>query len=334
MGYLVNLNVTDYAATLDRLQPEAYLIQANTAVNTGLNFANALLSCQGFEGTYAAIREHQCSWAKAGGGVTTLNPSASTTGFTENAFRVQAGTQLQLKPDWFVGFGGGYERAHVTSGPAIVDANRIDIGATLKYVNGPWLLAGAIDGGYVSADGYRSIGLPTPNVTATSTSNLWHLDGKLRAAYLLEAGAWSAKPMAEFDVIYLYMPAFAESGAGALSLNVSSMSQTLVAGTPAVEFGATLHGGDHYLRPHVSFGMTFFSTNTMSVGANFAGAPAGTAPFITSTTFPDSVAKVSAGFDILSARQTGGLDVRLQYDGQFANGYQSHNGGAKVSMRF
>jgi hypothetical protein len=46
------------------------------------------------------------------------------------------------------------------------------------------------------------------------------------------------------------------------------------------------------------------------------------------------VGKVAAGVDLISARQTGGLDIRLQYDGQFANDYQSHAGSAKFSMRF
>jgi hypothetical protein len=334
MAYLTNISLADYAAVLNRLHPEPYLIQANNTVNSGMGFTSALLSCQGFEGTYAAIREHQCAWARAGGGISMLNPSAGTSGFTEDAARVQAGAQFQFRPDWFVGFGTGYERAHITSGAATVDANRIDIGATLKYVNGPWLLAGALDGGYVASDGYRYIGLPTPSATATSTSGLWHLDGRLRAAFLLERNAWYAKPMVDLDLIYLNMPGFSESGAGPLSLNVNGMANVLFAATPAIEFGTTLNGGDHYLRPHVSFGMTFFSTDTLSVGANFAGAPAGLAPFITSTAFPEAVAKVSAGFDIISARQTGGLDLRLQYDGQYANGFQSHNGGLKASMRF
>ena len=78
--------------------------------------------------------------------------------------------------------------------------------------------------------------------------------------------------------------------------------------------------------------MTFLSENSMSAAAAFAGAPAAATPF--TPTFPSTIAKVSTGIDIISARLTGGIDVRLQYDGQFASGYQSHNGGAKFSMRF
>jgi hypothetical protein len=139
--------------------------------------------------------------------------------------------------------------------------------------------------------------------------------------------------MVDGDLIYAYIPAFSEWGAGPLSLNVNSMSNALFAATPAVEFGGTFFsGGDHYLRPRLVAGVTFLSENSMSVGASFAGAPA--SPFVTSSTFPGTIFKLSAGLDIISAKLTGGLDIRLQYDGQFAEGYQSHNGGAKFSMRF
>ena len=335
MGFLVNLNATDYAAALQRLSPAPFMVQANNTFTAGLAFANSMLSCQGFDGTYAAIREHQCAWAKVTGGITTQNANSENLGYREEAARIGAGTQLQIQPDWCVGFGAGYERGHVTSGAAVLDANRYDIGLTAKYVPGPWLLAAAVDGGYAEVNAYRNIGgFPQPNLTANSNSGIWHLDGKLRGAYLLETANVYAKPMADFDVIYLYMPAFSEYGAGALGLNVNSMSDVLFAGTPAVEFGATFNAGGYYLRPHATLGATFFSKNSLSVGATFAGTPAGVAPFITSSTFPQTVARLSAGLDLISSKLTGGVDIRLQYDGMFADGYQSHTGGAKVSVRF
>jgi hypothetical protein len=335
MGFLVNLNATDYAAALQRLSPAPFMIQANNTFSAGLAFANSMLSCQGFDGTYAAIREHQCSWAKVTGGITTQNANSENLGYREEAARIGAGTQLQIQPDWFVGFGAGYERGHVTSGAAILDANRYDIGLTAKYVPGPWLLAAAVDGGYAEVNAYRNIGgFPQPNMTANSNSGIWHLDGKLRGAYLLETANVYAKPMVDFDAIYLYLPAFSEYGAGALGLNVNSMSDVLFAGTPAVEFGATFNVADYYLRPHATLGATFFSKNSLSVGATFAGTPAGVAPFVTTSTFPQTVARLSAGLDLISSKLMGGVDIRLQYDGMFADGYQSHTGGAKVSVRF
>jgi uncharacterized protein with beta-barrel porin domain len=336
MGYLVNLSAGDYASALDHLNPTAYLVNANTAVSAGQNFAGALLSCYGFDGSYAAIREHECAWAKVSGSSTRQTANSGNPGYAEQGVRIQAGTQLEIKPNWFLGFGVGYERANGNIGAAATfNADRYDVGAILKYVNGPWLLAGALDAGYAGADTTRSIGFPAPATTAYSNSRTWHADVKLRAAYLFEAGKFYAKPMADADVTYLYMPGFSEYGAGALNLNVNGMSDVLFSATPALELGVTaLDGGDHVLRPRLSVGATFFSKNSLSVDANLAGAPAGSAPFTTTTTFPQVVAKVSGGIDLFSKRQTGGLDIRLQYDGQFGDGFQSHTGGAKASMRF
>jgi uncharacterized protein with beta-barrel porin domain len=312
------------------------LVNANTAATTGQSFANALLSCYGFDGTFAAIREHECAWAKVSGSTTTQTANSGNPGYNEQGVRVQAGAQFQIKPDWFLGFGVGYERANGAVGAAATyNASRYDIGAILKYVNGPWLLAGALEAGYAGADTTRSIGFPAPATTAYSNSGTWHLDGKLRAAYLLEMGNVYAKPMVDGDVMYLHTPGFSEYGAGALNLNVNGMSDVLFSTTPALELGVTaIDGGDHVLRPRLSVGATFFSRNSLSVDATFAGAPAGSAPFTTTTTFPQVVAKVSGGIDLFSKRQTGGLDIRLQYDGQFADGFQSHTGGIKASMRF
>jgi hypothetical protein len=55
---------------------------------------------------------------------------------------------------------------------------------------------------------------------------------------------------------------------------------------------------------------------------------------VTTSTFPQTVARLSAGLDLISSKLTGGVDIRLQYDGMFADGYRSHTGGAKVSVRF
>jgi outer membrane autotransporter protein len=323
-------------ASLDRLTPEPHVVQAIGAITTGQSFTNGLMSCQGFEGPFAPIREHECVWAKAIGGVAIQNATSGSVGYREQAARVQVGTQVMPVQDWFLGFAAGYESAQtsVGGGSANTNANRYDLGAVLKRQIGPWLFAGGLDVGYASLDNTRVIGFPAPNLTATSQSGVWHVDAKLRAAYLLQSGNLYLKPMADFDTIYVNMPAFSEYGAGALNLNVGGMSNVLFAGTPAIELGATLDGGDHYLRPHLSLGVTFLSQNSLNVQANFAGAPADTIPFLTTSSLPNVVGKVAAGVDLISARQTGGLDIRLQYDGQFANDYQSHAGSAKFSMRF
>jgi hypothetical protein len=106
--------------------------------------------------------------------------------------------------------------------------------------------------------------------------------------------------------------------------------------TPAVEFGTTLSDpvGTAAVRQFVSGGVSWFSDKTWSVASTFEGTPAGVGSFVTTTAFPDLIYKVSTGIDFLSKKPTGGLDLRFVYDGQFANGFQSHSGSVKASMRF
>ena len=68
--------------------------------------------------------------------------------------------------------------------------------------------------------------------------------------------------------------------------------------------------------------------------STFEGTPGGVSPFVTTNSFPDTVYKVSAGIDIISTNKTGGLDLRLYYEGQFAQGYRSNTGALKASVRF
>jgi len=209
----------------------------------------------------------------------------------------------------------------------------MDVGMTVKHQTGNWLFAGALDLGAAIADTQRFVGFV--GTTANSRSSIWHADARLRAAYLVETGLVYIKPSIDLDLIYMSMPSFSETGAGALNLNVNSMSKTLGVVTPAVEFGATFTDrlSPTVVRPFVSGGVSWFTDKTWTVSSTFAGTPAGVPAFETSTVLPDTVYKVSAGLDIIN-KKAGALDMRFVYDGQFANGFQSHSGSVKASVRF
>jgi hypothetical protein len=162
---------------------------------------------------------------------------------------------------------------------------------------------------------------------------VWHLDARFRVAYLFEASSgFYVKPSTEVDVITVNMPAFNETGAGALNLHVSSMSQTFASLTPKVEIGSTLKAGDGgAVRPFMSGGITWYSSDAWVLTSRFEGTPTGVNPFITTTAFPETLYKFSAGIDYISSRKAYGLDVRLMYDGQFADGYRNHSGSVKAS---
>ena len=82
------------------------------------------------------------------------------------------------------------------------------------------------------------------------------------------------------------------------------------------------------------FAVSLFTDNRWSVTSTFEGTLTGVNPFNTTSTFPRTLYKASAGIDLISPKPTGGLDVRLVYDGQFASKFQSHTGALKASVRF
>jgi hypothetical protein len=336
MGYLVNLGAGAYADALDHLMPTSYLGQVSALVFSGFNFTSNLMSCHGADGPYAAIREHECNWVEITGGVTNQTRTSGTVGYDESTTRFQAGRQIRLAPDWFLDTAVGYERAYTnTDTGASTTTDRYDGGVALKHEIGPWMFAAALNGGYAALDTDRYIGFPTDGLKATSNSSIYHLDGRLRASYLIEQGLWYLKPQIDFDMLYVNMPSFSESGAGALNLHVDAMSDVLFAVTPTLELGAMLPtDGYNFLRPFVSAGASFYSKDTWSVTASLEGAPSGIGAFTTTSETSQVYGNVSAGLDIFSAKPAGGLDVRLQYSAQFANDYLSQTGSVKFAIRF
>jgi hypothetical protein len=337
MGYLVNFtNAAGYAAALDKLHPEPYLLQATGAVMTGLSFLDGMLSCRGSQAPLAAIRESQCAWFKFTGGAVNQQATSDAMGYREVGQRYQVGVQTAMAPDWWRGFAVSYETARTTTGSATTNADRFDIGVSVKHLHGNWLFATAANVGFATLDTSRFIGFPAPGLTAKGQTTIWHLDARFRASYLIESGITYAKPSVDVDLIYVNMAGFTETGAGPLNLRVNSVNEVMAALTPAIEFGASFRGNDGaaVVRPFASGGFSLFTRNNWTVSSTFEGTPTTVAPFNTSTAFPGMLYRTTLGVDFISTRKTGGLDMRFLYEGQFSHGYQSHTGSVKASVRF
>jgi uncharacterized protein with beta-barrel porin domain len=335
MGYLVNLEPAAYGAALDRLMPTGQLGQVTGVVFSGLNFTSNLMSCHGFAGPFAAIREHQCNWIQLTGGATDQNRTAGNIGYYETSTRLQAGRQIALAPDWFLDVSFGYERAHTkTDAGTVTTADRYGAGLALKHQIGPWLFAAALSGGFADLDVTRDIGFPAAGASASSEPSMWNLDARLRASYLIEKGMWYFKPQVDLDLLYVNMPAFSESGAGALNLNVDAISDVSFAVTPSLEIGTTWSGEGYDMRSFVSLGVTVNSQDSWSMTASMQGAPAGVGTFTSMTETSRAYGNFGAGLEVLSTKKTGGFDLRLQYSTQIADDYFSHTGTAKLAVRF
>jgi uncharacterized protein with beta-barrel porin domain len=337
MAYLGNFtDPAAYAAALNQLTPQPILAQPTGVLLTGMGFIDGMMSCRGTNGPQAPLREHECVWARFTGGIANQQSNGSNMAYREAGERIQAGIQKRLGLDSFYGFAMGFESARTTTpGFATSDAQRGDIGFAVKRQLGNWLIAGAADFGVSTMNTTRSINFPIP-VSAASQSQLWHIDTRFRAAYLIEQGHMYLKPSIDLDLFYISMPGFSETGAGPLDLNIKGMNRTIGAATPALEIGANYPTPDGLavVRPFAITGFSAFTSNSWSVKSTFEGTPAGVDPFVTTASFPGLLYKASAGIDFLSTKKFGGLDLRFVYDGQFADKFQNHTGSIKAAIRF
>jgi uncharacterized protein with beta-barrel porin domain len=104
---------------------------------------------------------------------------------------------------------------------------------------------------------------------------------------------------------------------------VQSETEWVASVAPAVEFGSEWRHGDAVWRPFVHAGVRLLSRDDLSATASFAGAPAGVSPFTVTSALDQTLAELSAGFDVW---QSGRYSVRLAYDGRFG-AHTSENGG-------
>ena len=213
-----------------------------------------MMSCHLPAGPFAALTEVPCDWAKLTGSFASVGSSSSSSGYRDQAARLQAGRQFQIAPGWFGEFAVGYEAGRTnTDNFATTLADRYDFGAALKHQIGPWLFAAALDAGYDALTATRYIGIGGVQ-SATSAPSVWRLDSRFRAAYVAEFGNAYLKPSLDLDVIYTGLPGFSEAGAGALNLNVASSNKVVFAASSIVRTGADadlLHNGAA-LRPTYS----------------------------------------------------------------------------------
>ena len=195
-------NPQTYAQALDRLHPAPYLAQPAISTFTGLSFVDSMMSCHLPAGPFAALTEVPCDWAKLTGSFASVGSSSSSSGYRDQAARLQAGRQFQIAPGWFGEFAVGYEAGRTTTDNfATTVADRYDFGAALKHQIGPWLFAAALDAGYDALTATRYIGIGGVQ-SATSAPSVWRLDSRFRAAYVAEFGNAYLKPSLDLDVIY------------------------------------------------------------------------------------------------------------------------------------
>ncbi|MEW5421708.1 autotransporter outer membrane beta-barrel domain-containing protein [Amorphus sp. 3PC139-8] len=303
------------------------------APQSAIAAANSVLSCPAFT-TGVTLQEGECVWGRFLGSRAQQDPMDGASGFKESTTGIQAGGQKMLGNGWFLGGSVSYEESWYKNdaGTEKLDTQSFTGAIALKKEIGPWLFALAGGAGYDWGDSRRYMSIGTLSAVAEAEPKSGFLFGRARASYEFAFDQRIyMRPMVDVDVIAVHQDGYTETGAGGLNLIVDDTTQTVFGVTPGVEFGARVNlSEDLPARLFAGVGVSFLSDDEWETTARFAGLTAMDA-FSTYMPINDTIGRVTAGIDL---QKTQGMELKLQYDGAFADGYQSHGGSLRFGYRF
>nr|WP_244629787.1 autotransporter outer membrane beta-barrel domain-containing protein [Martelella limonii] len=302
--------------------------------SAAISAANSVLSCPAFETSGVMMDEGTCVWSRALGSGATQDSQGDASGYTQSTGGLQIGGQAELSDGWFLGSGLTYESSWFRNdnGAQKLSQDSFVGAVALKKEIGPWLFGLVGGGGYNWGDSRRYINLDTLSATATGNPDSAMFFGRFRASYEIALGdAYYMRPRVDLDVINMHQYGYTETGAGALNLMVDGNSDTAFGITPGIEFGARIPFLEDWpARLYGDLGVSFISADEWETTSRFAGLSS-MESFSTFTPIADTVGHVTLGLD-LAKRQ--GMELKLQYDGSFADDYRSHTGSLRFGYRF
>jgi outer membrane autotransporter protein len=333
LGAAADEGSKSYGNLLKDLSPGIALAPAQQLQAGMTRFNSGLMSCPAFGGDDAALGETDCTWAQITGRSTQQTADAGTSGFSNNSITYQVGGQHEVAPGWFVGMSGAYQNSWLNAYDDRVDGHGDSgyLGLTVKREIGPWQVAGALSGSYGSFSLDRRITIPGFSDTVSSDPDVFAGSARLRVARTFAFSEMYLKPYVDLDAIYSRMPGYRENGGGDLGLKVEDSDQFTFAFSPSIEVGGRIAAGNTTLRPYAYAGVTILSDDDWTAKARFTGAPSGTGSFDTSLPIDDVVARIGAGVQVST---NAGVDIRLQYDGEFSDRVSSNAGSLKAIIPF
>ena len=252
-------------------------------------------------------------------------------GGDDKAYTVSAGAQVALDETWRFGFAGSYEETELTTtNKAHSDGQRGQGGFVLKNRWGPVTLATAAFGGYGTFDTHRTIGLVGIG-TADGNDDIRYGGGHSRLSFVHQDEEAYVKLIWDLDATYLEYGGFNETNGGVAGLHILGTSDWVFSTTGAVELGGNFESDDGTLRPYVRAGITATNDADFSLTSSFLAAPAGVSPFTITSHFDSAYLDVAAGLDVIT---TGGLEIKLNYDGRFSDSSELHAGSLKAGVKF
>lgn len=280
-------------------------------------------SCGSASGTFAAIKESNCNWAKVIYAESDLRNGDQKHEATTLAF----GRQKEASPGLFLGYSAGYESHSYTGQNTTGKGHRLFVGAIAKRLRGPLLLSGSASATYGWSDGKRLVGA-TGDI-ALSEHKTSSLATRLRGVYLVEVGPINVMPMVELDMSVIKDAGYRETGAGAFNLRRHSKTHFLADLRPALRLGTDVHLGTSIIRGYVEGGARR-SLNEMTHDFHMKGARENASVSINSGR-DKVVGTLATGLSILSGDR---YELGARYEASMGKETMSHTASFKMGLKF
>lgn len=326
-------SVDEYKERLSLMADDAKHSPASTIPQETRRFVNLMMSCPQYQSTGTATLEGDCSWVRVMNRYVKRSASEEDSGYTMHGQTYQLGGQKVIAPGWVLGGSFAYSegRTKGTESPVTTKGDQYNIGVVLKRQEGPWLVAGALNVGRGHFDSSRGLLVNDQWHEATSEWKSTHAAVRLRGQYTHARESWYVKPIFDVDVVYQRVPGHDESGADVFNIHTDSAQRWNVMLTPTLEIGGRIElkqGGT--LRPYLALGATWMSDNTWTTTNRLMG-DSGSGAFEITTTNPRVTGNAKAGLEFLNRN---GLELRAEYEGNFAKRYASHTGILRLAKHF
>ncbi|WP_143747308.1 autotransporter outer membrane beta-barrel domain-containing protein [Marinibacterium profundimaris] len=321
-----------YGAALDGLSPGAALAGEAASFQLAQDRLTTLLGCADAAGAWTG--GDRCLQLIGAGRWIDQTGGSDGAGYDGQAYTFGLAGDFVADNGWRFGAMAGYETSSYdgeTPGNSS-DGSTVFAGLSASGSLGAMTFSAAAVYGHGSYDTTRMPGLTAGADRAEASHDVNSIAGRLQASYRRDFGAAWVTPSLALDVIHVQSDGWTETGAGALSLQVSDADETALVVTPAIEAGQSFAlSGGRQLRVYGRAGVSLSTVDTFQASAAFVGAGSGADPFLGGVAVPETVGRISAGMRIGGQ---GNLALDLRYDGAFGSGFDSHAGSLNLTMRF
>ena len=332
-GLLGITELEAYKMALDRLQGEAFLDQVGKLFGSNHLFIQNLLSCPSrLDGAEVQVAGEECIWGRVEGRAVDTERTSSNVGGRETVWGFSGGFEAPIEENVRVGFSLALETSDAeTNSGTFSDGTRVTAGAKIEKSFGAWETSLGVFGGLAFYDTTRLIGIAGVG-PALSDHEVGSLSSVARLSYSHEMGGVRIVPMLDLTATYVSFGGINETGAGAANLIVADSDEWIYSATPAIgALGTLVATEDYKVNVSARAGVSLFSKSGFSSTARFAGAPAGTAGFTTTSGFDDVVGNFAAAVEWQASDNA---SIKVGYDGRVGDTFQSHGGFVRAVLPF